>query len=369
MAQSSNNSKNSPALNKIILEAERLRESSSYRQALRLFLKALKTYGKMHDEDGMLRCMLSAGDIFRMVGDFDQAAHSYSGAIALARKTRDPLITADAQAGLGLALRAQGKWRDALRYIRRSRKFYEKNKDRQGVAFSLWAEAGALRIQGDITGTLRLYREAYRRFRSLGDTQGIGYCLCGLGGASRIAGNFRDSLKFYKEANTIFTDLKDTFGKAYSFCGIGNAYRMLQDYNNALMYFSKAVRLYTRIGDRVSYSYTLWGVATAYKMTGDSEKARLFFKKALGLFRKTKDPRGVIYCTLGLGEIALLKKKNALAEKYLSFALQESRTYRFALELCYAQILCSARDGKKVPGCYNKAGTKLSFRGIPFNIP
>ena len=58
----------------------------------------------------------------------------------------------------------------------------------------------------------------------------------------------------------------------------------------------------------------------------------------------------MIYCTLGLGEIALLKKKNALAEKYLSFALQESRTYRFALELCYAQILCSVKGWKKSSG-------------------
>jgi tetratricopeptide (TPR) repeat protein len=369
MAKLSGNSESSQAADKLLVAAERLREQSSYRKALTLSLKALKLYEKSADEEGIIRCLLSAGDICRMVGDFDRSTTYYSRAITLARTLADPVIVADAQVGLGLALRAQGNWKDAFRHIRQSKGFYMNDKDKQGIAFALWAEAGTFRIQGDIARTLRVFREAYRMFRSLGDTRGIGYCLCGLGGASRIAGNFRDSLKFYKEANAVFADLKDTFGKAYSFCGIGNAYRMLQDYPNAFAHFGKAVRLYKRIGDLVSYSYTLWGLATAYKMTGDYEKALGFFTEALKLFRKTKDPRGVIYCKLGLGEVALLKKRNARANSYLLSALQESHTHRFSLEHCYARIILSAMDGKKAPGCYNTLGLKLSFQGTPFNIP
>lgn len=86
--------------------------------------------------------MLSLGDTYRMVGDFNLAVKSYTNAVEIAKQIRDPITLADARVGLGLSLRAMGKWKDAIKLIREAKKTYRRKGDRQGLAFTLWAEAG-----------------------------------------------------------------------------------------------------------------------------------------------------------------------------------------------------------------------------------
>ena len=319
MEQSFNNSGESLEADNIFYQAEKLRDKCLYQESLRLFRKALQGYRKIHDKEGISGCMLSLGDIYRMIGNFDLAANGYREAINLANES-NPVKVADAEVGLGLSLRALGNWKEALKFIRKSKRTYQDKYDTQGLAFTLWAEAGTLRVKGDIKGAIGCYKESRKIFTSLKDTPGIGYCLCGLGGASRIAGLFKTSLQYYIAANRLFSAMKDTFGTAYSYCGIANAYRMLKDYENAFIHFSKATRLYKKIGDRVSYAYTLWGLSSTYKMIADYKKAYDYLIMALNLFKKTKDPRGLIYCESGLGEIALIKGKKAIAMRYISAA-------------------------------------------------
>jgi len=342
--------------------------------------------------------MLSIGHMYRMIGNFDLAAKYYSGTIELARKHKEMTWFADARVGLGLSLRAQGKWKEAIKLIRESRGIYKEKDDREGLAFSLWAEAGALRIKGRIREAIKTFNASMKIFKNLENAQGIGFCLCGLGGTSRVAGLFSNSLDYYVAANKLFSNMKDFFGIAYSYCGIGNAYRMMKDYRTALTNFTKAIKLYKKIGDKVSYAYTLWSLGTMYKMMGNLKKASDNFIEAMLLFNKTKDQRGIIYCRLGLGEIDFLEGRKASAMKRLRVALYESIKNNFAIEKCHAAVVLSYmnknnpltppfnsplgkggyRGVKGVQGgfsgkiddrCYNSLGLRLKFRGLPFNIP
>ena len=374
MKNSLSNSEKSQETNNIISRAEELRDKAFYPQSLRLFNQALKSLTKTRDFEGIYHCLLASGDLYRMIGNFDLAAENYTDAIEVALSLKSSVKVADAKVGLGLSFRAQGKWREAIKLIGESKRIYKNKNDIHGIAFTLWAEAGALRIKGDIMGALKAFRESHKVFKSMKDLQGIGYCLCGIGGASRMAGRFRDSLKYYNAANKLFSSAEDRFGKAYSYCGIGNAYRMLGDYKNAFTYFAKATALYKKIGDKVSYAYTLWGLGTAYKMTGVHKKARDYFKEAMRFFRKTKDPRGIIYCELGFSEISLLEGKKAAAKKYSSAALLGSKKNGFALEECHTETLISflnepSSSGNKKSTCYDRLGLKLGFQTLPLNIP
>jgi tetratricopeptide (TPR) repeat protein len=349
--------------------AEKLKEKSFYLQSLKLFKKALKRYEKICDTEGMLHCMISLGDIYRMIGKFDFASKSYSEAVHLAKKQRKPIWLTDARIGLGLSLRALGKWKEAIKLSRESRRTYAEKGDREGIAFSLWAEAGALRIKGRIREAIKMFKKSLEMYKTLENKQGVGYCLCGLGGTSRIAGRFSDSLKYYTIANKLFSHMRDKFGTAYSHCGIGNALRMITDYKSALTHFAKATKLYKKIGDIVSYSYTLWSIGITYKMMGNFGKARDSFIKAMLLFKRTKDPRGIIYCILGIGELDLLEGRKAHAVRQLRVALRESMKNDFAIERTHAQTIISCIGGKIDKSSYNRLGLKLKFQGLPFNIP
>jgi len=141
------------------------------------------------------------------------------------------------------------------------------------------------------------------------------------------------------------------------------------EYRKALASFSRASALYRKIVDRVSYSYTLWSMGTTHKMLLDLASAQVCFNEAQGLFRKTKDPRGLIYCQLGFGEIAMLTGNTKKAAKYFSDSLEQAKKYGFRIEQCHASMLISYLAGKKKPVCYNTLGVRLGFTEAPFNIP
>jgi len=360
---------NSSEISRLFAQAELLRKKSRYNDALRTFRVARKKSTAARDVHAAVACLLAIGDVCRMIGDFVNAEKAYINAETEARKIADADAAADAHVGWGLSRRGRGDWRLGIVLLRKALQFYRKEGDKEGTAFTLWSIAGALRIKGDIPLALRTYQEAFKVFQSFRSHAGVGYCLCGLGGTSRIAGRFRDSLAYYQSANTLFRKLNDTFGTAYSFCGIGNAYRMTGEYQKALASFSKASRLYRKIGDRVSYAYTLWSIGTTYKMLLDLHSARSFFNEAKGLFKKTKDPRGLIYCQLAYGEIAMLKGQVRRAEKYFRDTLKQAQRYGFRVEQCHAAMLTSYLAGKKKTLCYNSLGVRLRFTEAPFNIP
>lgn len=349
--------------------AEQLKEDNQYREALLYFKKALRQYGSEMNNEGRLLCQLAIGDIYRMTGDFEKSGQYYEDAIETGKTSELKSYMFDAEMGLGLSQRARGEWRNAMKLFNKAFAFYKKRNDSHGIAFCLWAIAGTLRIKGDIIKSIEWFREGKLVYRRLKYRPGVGYCLCGLGGASRIDGRFKDSLKCYRQANKLFTSLHDTFGAAYSFCGIGNAYRMLGNYQQALADFKKASSLYEFIGDRVSYSYTLWSIGTTYKMMNSFLPAKDHFRKAQALFRATKDPRGIIYCRLGMGEIAFLEGRIKLGVHYALSSLESARNYGFKLEACHAEMLRAYMIGKSERSCYNKLGLQLQFDNAPFNIP
>ncbi len=357
----------------LIREAEVLRDKAQYREALKVFKSALAISKRGGNVSGILDATLAIADISRMTGDFDRAINNYEEALEACEALGRTLTAADCMVGMGLSLRAIGMWKEALHFVSAARKTYRREKDQRGAAFSLWAEAGVHRVAGNIGKAIALFTEAKVSFASIGFNSGIAYALCGLGGTHRIAGKYGKSLQYYRRANQMFAVQKDKFGTAYSHCGIGNAYRMQKLYGDAMRHFRKAAQLYEEIGDIVSYSYTLWSIATAWKMKGDFPQAATFISAALRNFKKTRDPRGVIYCDMLIGEMDFMRGRNAAAGKRLGLALSSAGKYGFQLEQCHAKTLLAflpGAKGKAVPSAsYKRIGVDIHTFSIPFNMP
>lgn len=346
-------------------KAELLKKRSQYRDALTYYRRALV---RLEGEDE-LACLMSMGDTYRMVGGFGFAKRYFERALALAKSLKNDDLALDCTVGLALSERGLGKWKPALTLLTEAEKKYRKSEDQEGLAFTLWALGGTHRIKGDLQKALDAFNQALEIFTANGHNSGVAYCLCGLGGASRAKGEFKDSLKYYNEANKLFKKLNDRFGKAYSHCGIGNAHRMELSLDKAREEFTKAAAIYNRIGDIVSYSYTLWSLGKTYQLQSRSVLAEKYFVEAEGNFKKTKDPRGKVYCKLGLAELRYAVGRQAAATRLVDAALKEAKKGAYALETCHAETLSAAIKGKEIPQCYEAIGVKLTFTEIPFNIP
>jgi tetratricopeptide (TPR) repeat protein len=170
---------------------------------------------------------------------------------------------------------------------------------------------------------------------------------------------------------------------------------MINDYKSAFRNFRKAAKLYEKIGDKVSYAYTLWGFGITHSLIGNNVKANNYLLRSMKLFQETKDARGIIYCRLGLGQLALIDREDSLAKRHIEASLNASLKNSFRVETCHAKILMSLIDhygnslhsqldkqgsvgdnreirgfhGKRYLRCYNSLGLKLRVQGLPMNIP
>ncbi|MCX8030473.1 MAG: tetratricopeptide repeat protein [Thermodesulfovibrionales bacterium] len=362
-------------IQKLIKEAESLRDRCLYDESLKLFKRAYLISKKKANLNILVDLQLAIADIYRIKGNFEYALSQYTEVVEIcdALDLQQPL--ADAKVGIALSLRAQGHWNEAIKNIKPAKSFYLKNNDKKGLAFSLWAEGGILRVKGDIKGAIEKFKESLNIFTSINFKLGIGYSLCGLGGANRMIGNNSESMQYYKKANEIFNKINDKFGTAYSFCGIGNAYRMQGDLAIAIDYFLKASALYKDFNDIVSHSYTIWSMANVMKMENNFSEAERFLDWANKNFKKTKDNRGISYCLMCKGEIEYMKGNHKKAQKLLKEAFRITESYRFALEMCHAKALLYLINPKlnsTYSGyikCYKKIGLKDYPRTIPFNMP
>ena len=283
-------------------KAEEARAKSQFETARKTYQTLLRS--KLFDEE-KAEVLLGLADVERIRGYFPEALKHYKEAEKLF-KGIDKTAVWDAQVGWALSARASGEPLKALRVLFKVLKQYQKQKDKEGEAFTHWALGGTLRIAGDMKRGLKSLLRALSMFKQLKNEEGLAYTCCALGGIYRMLGQYALSGKYYREANKRMLQRKDTFGIAYSYCGLGNVQRMAGRFKAALPFYKKAEKLYGTIGDRVSYAYTLWSIGTTYKMLGRYEEAASFFFKADKLFIQTGDTRGRLYIRQGLGEIRLL---------------------------------------------------------------
>ncbi|MBI5887215.1 MAG: tetratricopeptide repeat protein [Deltaproteobacteria bacterium] len=329
-------------------EAERKRAASRFPEAIALFLEAKRLSAQ--DRELRADCAFSLGDAYRMTGEFARAVRCYKEAEKLSLALDSEMRSFDALVGLGLTLRAMGDFKEAAVIFNRCMRWYKKSGDKAGIAFTLWARAGALRIKGDLAGAIKGFKEAKAMFAKLSDKSGAGYCLTGLGGASRVAGRPGDSFKYYTGANKVFRGLKDTFGVAYSYCGIANSLRMKGDFKASLAYFKKAASNYRKIGDRVSYAYTLWGEGSGFQMLGRDRDALGDFKEARRLFKETGDKRGLLYCMISISQL-MFKVEQEKASALISGALRAAKKLGLKTEEGYARSVIKAmkKGGDALP--------------------
>ncbi len=102
------------------------------------------------------------------------------------------------------------------------------------------------------------------------------------------------------------------------------------------------------------------GLGTTIKTTGSALKksddfiTREKLKEAEMLFNETKDPRGKIYCMMGIGELNYLNGNRKSAEKMFLKSIELAASYRFGIEREYAERLIEMSESQK---------------GFPVNLP
>ena len=251
------------------------------REALAMYVEALRLARVFHDDDGvmeiewaMLPCAraldetdqeadiirdllqsytaagdvphqaaveLASGDNHAAVRQFDKGAEDYLHALMLADQGGDSLLAVRTALRLAMSFESTGKLRDALtnyaECLRRA--------DRTRGAFAPRLEAlvrvGNLYLRGrQFDEASRFFRAAYASARAGADSLAQGYLLLQLGACN--AESARDSaLRLYRAGAAIFRSLDAPDGLAYASLATGTLLLRASQPTDALAYFRRGI--------------------------------------------------------------------------------------------------------------------------------
>jgi len=257
------------------------------------------------------------------------------------RRAPDAFLKAEIAWKRAEALRALGRFREALAAYWTSHRFYRLAKvpserlrtllgasaclrilGRYGQARRMWAgfskqsfvrqtnpspEEVSLEIALVERGAGRL-RECRRRLlfcvRGFGrkkDAEGLRHAWWALGGAERFLGNYPGALRAFVKAEQLARRQKDPAGAAYALCGQAGALRILGDGPASLRKYKEAHKIFKRAGDPFGEAYGLCGMGNALRVWGDARLSLPLYRASRDLYRRVGDEGSRAFALWGLG--------------------------------------------------------------------
>jgi tetratricopeptide (TPR) repeat protein len=200
------------------------------------------------------------------IGDYKNASDCYIQELKKHKTVRNNLRA-------GISLEKQGRFNEALPYLKEAEKLAEKEDDFSSIYNNL----------GIVYGTL-----GEKKYELVYHTK-------------------------YLEISLKMND-KHEIGTAYNNLGI--YYSNVGDYNKSLDFFSKSLN-YSEINQNAS---TYRNIATSYNKLNNYEKAEEYYKKSINLRKKINDQSGLCMTENDLGQLYLKQKKYVIAQPLLKEA-------------------------------------------------
>jgi tetratricopeptide (TPR) repeat protein len=188
------------------------------------------------------------GSLCLRFGEFDQANQCYTLAVTAA-KTQ--LRTQDI-AGKALLKKSeinirQGAWKEALRNLRSAQLFYQKPKNKAGLA-GIESNTGVLYAsQGNLSKAYDHFKRALNLYEKAKDADMISTTLMNLGIVSNIKGESNDAISYFTRALPQFEKTGDMARLPEVHHNLGMALLSKQDYEAAITQFDESLTYSTQL--------------------------------------------------------------------------------------------------------------------------
>ena len=186
------------------------------------------------------------GELFTILGRYEDADHSLNQALDIARKTESDSAQRNSLAGLGFLY-----WRQ------------DRNKE-----------------------ALEINETVLEMDRQKGDRHAIAGDLINIGNLRRHTGDYETALKHLQEAIEIYQDISEPLKHAPALHIAGSIYREMGDRETALRYFQEALDLTIRHHLIVLQSFPALVIASIYFEQGRSEESLKICRDSIDLNRK-----------------------------------------------------------------------------------
>lgn len=266
---------------------------------------ALDYYGKLlallKDDKEKTEIHLQRGQVFELLGNWDEAESDYRAALELAKA--DAALTASAQFALGKINRLRGDYAPALEWLGQAQELRTTLDDEAGLAQVLIETGIVLWCKGEYATAQEISNEGLALVREMGDKLSAARALNALGNIAIDQGDYAAAQALYEESLNLRRELGDKYGISASLNNLGNVAKELGNYAVARALYEESLSLDREMGDKWGIAIALSNVANVVVNQGDYVGARALSEESLRLRRELGDKEGVANSLNNLGYI------------------------------------------------------------------
>lgn len=280
-------------------------------------------------EEERITGLLKLGEIFELVGEWENAQVLDQEAEVLAARLNDVSRQAQAQRALGWLLRKRGSYADAESWLERARLSYQQLDDKAGISHVLSNIGEIYRLQGKYEEARQFYGESLslaKRIEEPRDRQAArAQALKGAGTVATWQGDYATARKWNEESLAIRREVGDLPGVATLLNNLGIIARFQRDLVSARQMNEESLALFRKMGDRWAVGQLLNNQACVASDQEEYTEARLLLQESLMIRRQLGDKAGLALSLNTLADVVLDEGKFTDARPLLDESLSISR--------------------------------------------
>jgi class 3 adenylate cyclase/Tfp pilus assembly protein PilF len=299
-------SENRPKKQEYLLKAaEAAQEDYANAAAITYYQRVLHLLPEAQRVAGLLRL----GQVFELVGEWENAEEINREAERLASLINDAPSHAQVQRALGWLLRKRGEYGAAEERLVRAREGYQHLGDSAGVS-NVLADIGEIhRLQGKYTEARAYYDESLRLAAGIADARlrqkARAHTLKGAGTVATWQGDYATARELNQESLALRRELGDTPGVATLLNNLGIIARFQSDLTRARQMNEESLALFREMGDRWAVGQLLNNQACVASDQGEYAEARSLLQESLLIRRQLGDKAGLALSLNTLADVVL----------------------------------------------------------------
>jgi predicted ATPase/class 3 adenylate cyclase len=289
--------------------------------AISYYQRALQTL----PDDQKAPVMLKLGQVFELVGEWQNADDINRKAEALADQLNDIHGRAQAQQSLGWLLRKRGEYVEAKTWMERAHENFRQLRDGAGVSRVL-ADIGEIhRLQGNYAEARTYYDQSLNLAANIEDSHirqaARAYALKGAGTVATWKGDYASARELNQESLAIRREIGDTPGVATLLNNLGIIARFQNDLSSARQMNEESLALFRKLGDRWAIGQLLNNQACVASDQKEYAEARTLLEESLFIRRQLGDKAGLALSLNTLADVVLDEGDYASARPLLDESL------------------------------------------------
>lgn len=276
------------------------------------------------EREDKYRVYESLGDVYRLIGQYEQALTSYRAALDARPPT--PAHIADIRRKIAKTWELQGRYEEAMNYLDLTKASLEGEHETLEMA-RIYSDMGWIaRRRGEYEESLRLCAQGLEIVHRLPETQDTRQVLAELqhtlGTTYWRMGDYERAIAHIQACIEVRESLGDLYGMSRSYNNLAVVYGSRGDFDLAAQYIRKSLEIGQRIGNAYGTAMCYANLGVVDYTLGNYRRAVEHYERSLAIRQEIGDTQGIADLYNNLGEVHYALGNHREAIYYLQEAIR-----------------------------------------------